>query len=100
MLFFPQIFEVKPASVEALTIGTRVCAYWSQKYHHLYPGTISDMDIDPKLDSNYVNVELDDGDNRDIHVESIRYLPPAYPLVGKFKIYMYIPNYYLGIFQK
>merc|ERR1712008_272615 len=75
------IFEVKPASVEALTIGTRVCAYWSQKYHHLYPGTISDMDIDPKLDSNYVNVELDDGDNRDIHVESIRYLPPAYPLV-------------------
>ena len=43
------------------------------------------MDIDPKLDSNYVNVELDDGDNRDIHVESIRYLPPAYPLVGKLK---------------
>ena len=78
-----QIFEVKPASVEALTIGSRVCAYWSQKYHHLYPGTISDMEIDPKLDSNYVNVELDDGDNRDIHVDSIRYLPPKYPLVGE-----------------
>ena len=79
-----QIFEVKPPSVEALTIGTRVCAYWSQKYNHLYPGTISDMDIDPKLDSNFVNVELDDGDNRDIHVNSIRYLPPQYPLVGKY----------------
>merc|ERR1712223_854510 len=84
------IFEVKATSMANLPIGARVCAYWSQKYHHLYPGTISDMDIDPKLDSNYVNVELDDGDNRDIHVESIRYLPPAYPLVGKFKIYIYL----------
>ena len=70
----------------SLVVGTRVCAYWSHKYHHLYPGTISDMEIDPKLDANlYVNVELDDGDNRDIHVDSIRFLPPDYPLVGKNK---------------
>ena len=69
-----------------LPIGTRVCAYWSQKYHHLYPGTISDMEIDRKLNSKfYVNIELDDGDNRDIHVDSIRFLPPNYPLVGKTK---------------
>ena len=69
--------------MKSLPVGTRVCAYWSQKYNHLYPGAISDMDIDPKLDSNYVNIELDDGDNRDIHVDSIRFLPPDYPLVGK-----------------
>lgn len=82
-----QIFEVKPASVNSLRVGARVCAYWSQKYNHLYPGTVSDMDIDPKLDSNYVNVELDDGDNRDIHVNSIRFLPPRYPQVGKSLLY-------------
>ena len=42
------------------------------------------MEIDPKLSPNdYVNVELDDGDNRDIHVNSIRFLPSNYPLVGK-----------------
>ena len=70
--------------MQHLVVGTRVCAYWSQKYHHLYPGTISDMEIDPKLSPNdYVNVELDDGDNRDIHVNSIRFLPSNYPLVGK-----------------
>ena len=70
--------------MQHLVVGTRVCAYWSQKYHHLYPGTISDMEIDPKLNANdYINVELDDGDNRDIHVNSIRFLPSKYPLVGK-----------------
>ena len=79
-----QIFEVLVPSAESLSPGTRVCAYWSQKYHHLYPGTVSDsVTIDPKLDSNFVNIELDDGDSRDIHFENIRFLPPDYPLVGK-----------------
>jgi hypothetical protein len=36
------------------------------------------------LDSNFVNIELDDGDSRDIHFENIRFLPPDYPLVGQF----------------
>ena len=71
-------------SAEALVPGTRVCAYWSPKYHHLYPGTVSDsVTIDPKLDSNFVNIELDDGDSRDIHFDSIRFLPTDYPLVGQ-----------------
>ena len=83
--------------MECLPVGTRVCAYWSQKYHHLYPGAISDMDIDPKLDANYVNIELDDGDNRDIHVDSIRFLPPGYPLVGKFGTASKGINLYLTI---
>ena len=73
-----------------LPIGTRVCAYWSQKYNHLYPGTISDMEIDRNLNPNdNVNIELDDGDNRDIHVNSIRFLPPNYPLVGKIPIFLF-----------
>merc|ERR1712223_1091610 len=76
------IFEVKATSMSNLPIGTRVCAYWSQKYHHLYPGTISDMEVDRNIDAKYyVNIELDDGDNRDIHVDSIRFLPPNYPPV-------------------
>merc|ERR1711953_1136575 len=33
------------------------------------------------MGNDYVNVELDDGDNRDIHVNSIRFLPSNYPLV-------------------
>ena len=82
--YFFQIFEVKATSMSNLPIGTRVCAYWSQKYHHLYPGTISDMEVDRNIDAKYyVNIELDDGDNRDIHVDSIRFLPPNYPPVGK-----------------
>ena len=84
LIFFFQIFEVLVPSAEKLVPGTRVCAYWSQKYHHLYPGTVSDsVTSDPKLDSNYVNIELDDGDSRDIHFENVRFLPPDYPLVGE-----------------
>jgi hypothetical protein len=80
-----QIFEVHVPSAAHLVPGTRVCAYWSQKYHHLYPGTVSDsVTIDPKLDSNFVNIELDDGDSRDIHFENVRFLPTEYPLVGQF----------------
>jgi hypothetical protein len=84
------IFEVKPKSLLALTKGTRVCAYWSEKYHHLFPGTvsedqspeaISDSPKSPK-DKNYVNIELDDGDDRAIHIKNIRYLPPNYPIVS------------------
>ena len=73
--------------MSSLVAGTRVCAYWSQKYNHLYPGTVSDTEVDPDLDHNYVNVELDDGDNRDIHVDSIRFLPTDYPVVCKYLIF-------------
>ena len=80
-----QVLEIKPESVERVPIGTRVCAYWSNKYHYLHPGTVAPPATpDPKLDGNYVNIELDDGDSRDIHVDSIRYLPSNYPLVGKY----------------
>jgi hypothetical protein len=35
------------------------------------------------LPPGYVIIELDDGDSRDFHIESIRILPPDYPIVGK-----------------
>ena len=84
------IFEVKPGTYCDLPIGTRVCAYWSEKYHHLYPGTVSEGNDDgnsksrnkPSNDKNYINVELDDGDERAIHIKNIRFLPPNYPMVS------------------
>ena len=75
------IFEVKPKSRHDIPTGTRVCAYWSEKYHHLFPGTVSEDNEDPK-DKNYINIELDDGDDRAIHIKNIRYLPPDYPIVS------------------
>ena len=35
------------------------------------------------LPADYLVIELDDGDSRDFHVDSIRYLPPDYPITGK-----------------
>ena len=64
---------------------------WSEKLPHLFPGTIAeeDEDDDHELDFNYINVDLDDGDNRDVHLDNIRFLPSDYPLVGKlFKIFL------------
>ena len=59
-----------------------MCAYWSEKYYYLFPGTVGDPSLVEKtLAKDHVNVELDDGDNRDIHISNIRYLPIDYPLV-------------------
>ena len=79
-----QIFEVAPRSVDDLPIGTRVVAYWSEKYSYLFPGTIGERVEDPKTkDQCLVIVELDDGDDRAIHYSQIRFLPPGYPIVGE-----------------
>ena len=81
---FSQIHEIAPESLEDLPVGLRVCAFWSAKYTYLFPGTVGDPAmIDKKLGPGYVNVELDDGDSRDIHYKDIRYLPPDYPIVGE-----------------
>ena len=60
-----------------------MCIFWSEKFPQLFPGTIAEEDDDRNLDADYVNVDLDDGDNRDAHLDQVRYLPPEYPLVGK-----------------
>lgn len=58
-----------------------MCAFWSRKYNHLFPGQIGDPEfIDAKLNKDrYVNIELDDGDSRDIPLEDIRILPSVFP---------------------
>ena len=49
--------------------------------NHLHPGTIAGPDTDP----DYVIIQLDDGDARDIHIDRVRYLPENYPLIGKIE---------------
>jgi hypothetical protein len=51
------------------------------------------------LPPGYVIIELDDGDSRDFHVDSIRILPPDYPIVGeelRTLFPQYIREYYLN----
>lgn len=76
-------------------MGTRICAYWSQQYRCLYPGSIAEPGTpDPRLDGRFVCVEFDDGDSGTIAIEDIRLLPPDYPIVGKQKLvkftYIYV----------
>ncbi|CAK1596583.1 unnamed protein product [Parnassius mnemosyne] len=74
------ILEVSPTSVSELPSGTRVCAYWSQQYRCLYPGTVALASPDPHNDK-FVAVEFDDGDSGRIAIEDIRFLEPNYPIV-------------------
>ncbi|XP_072931633.1 uncharacterized protein wge isoform X2 [Epargyreus clarus] len=74
------ILEVSPTSVSELPSGTRVCAYWSQQYRCLYPGTVAVSSPDPH-DYKFVAVEFDDGDSGRIAIEDIRFLEPNYPVV-------------------
>ncbi|XP_033607373.1 protein winged eye isoform X3 [Cryptotermes secundus] len=76
------IIEVRPTNISELTPGTRVCAYWSQQYRCLYPGTVAQPSSpDPELDLHFVNVEFDDGDSGRINLDDIRLLPADYPIV-------------------
>ena len=74
-----QILEMRPRTVTELELGARVCAYWSTKINYLHPGTVAGPDID----KDYVIIQLDDGDCRDIHIDQVRYLPTNYPILGK-----------------
>ena len=69
---------MKPKSASELGVGARVCAFWSNQMNYLHPGTVAG----PDTDQNFVIIQLDDGDSRDIHVDQVRYLPDNYPLVG------------------
>nr|CAD7444495.1 unnamed protein product [Timema bartmani] len=76
------ILEVKPAHISTVVPGTRVCAYWSQQYRCLYPGTVAlPSSPNPELDSQFVSVEFDDEDNGRINIDDIRLLPADYPIV-------------------
>ncbi|XP_023289035.1 uncharacterized protein LOC105699944 isoform X2 [Orussus abietinus] len=76
------IVEVCPSSTKELPPGTRLCAYWSQQYRCLYPGTsVEPTEPDPELDEKFVSVEFDDGDSGRIALDDIRLLQPDYPVV-------------------
>lgn len=80
-----QILEVGPKSADEVPPGTRLCAYWSQQYRCLYPGTVAmaaSPDYEP--DTKYAIVEFDDGDSGRIAIQDIRFLTSDYPVVGEF----------------
>ena len=75
-----------PGSARVLDPGRRVAAYWSSQMSFLHPGTVTGPDPDP----DYVVIQLDDGDSRDIHHNMVRLLPPDYPIVGEADILLSI----------
>ena len=77
---------MKPSNVNELKTGTRVCAFWSNQINYLHPGTVAGPDID----QNFVIIQLDDGDRRDIHVDQVRFLPDNYPFVGELLHMIYL----------
>jgi hypothetical protein len=58
-------------------VGTRVCCYWSSQLSYLYPATVTALEPAQQL----LTLQLDDGDERVVHVDSVRLLPPDYPRV-------------------
>ena len=76
------IADVKPSSTRYLPEGTRICAYWSQQYKYLYPGTVVKGSPNPTLDANFTTVEFDDGDSGRIPLDHIRMLPQDFPVVN------------------
>ncbi|KAL1497393.1 hypothetical protein ABEB36_008371 [Hypothenemus hampei] len=89
------IVEVAPKSTEELPVGTRLCAYWSQQYRCLYPGSAAEPGTpDPQLDEKFVSVEFDDGDSGRIALQDIRLLPPNYPIIE------YDPNPLLSLSKR
>lgn len=70
-------------SKEEVPPGIRLCAYWSEQYRCLYPGTaVESMEPPHPNDDKFVYVEFDDGDSGRIPLENIRLLTPDYPVVG------------------
>ncbi|XP_052818307.1 uncharacterized protein LOC128244317 isoform X2 [Mya arenaria] len=76
------IKDTRAAGPEQLQEGTRICAYWSQQFSCLYPGTISKGSPNPSTaDRDLYTVEFDDGDTGRIPLDHIRIIPQDFPLV-------------------
>merc|ERR1712130_936080 len=71
------ILEVRPVSRRYTPVGTRVCVLWSSKLNFLYPGTVKSFSSVDK----YIIVTLDDGDEREVHIDNVKLLPKGYPKV-------------------
>ncbi|XP_054717685.1 uncharacterized protein LOC129227065 [Uloborus diversus] len=76
------VLEVKPTQKQQLPEGSRICAFWSQQYRCLYPGTVVNKVSSPDQDPSMLYVEFDDGDSGKIPLNDIRMLPPDFPIVS------------------
>ena len=79
------MLDVQAQSELHLVEGTRVCAYWSQQFSCLYPGTIAKPGTPDPANANIadlISVEFDDGDSGNIPLEHIRMLPQDFPVQG------------------
>ncbi|KAH9513155.1 hypothetical protein Btru_036014 [Bulinus truncatus] len=74
------VLDVRPGSIRYLPEGTRVCAFWSQQFSCLYPGTVAKSSPSAHATIN-VSVDFDDGDSGRIPIEHIRLLPADFPVV-------------------
>ncbi len=73
-------------STKELPIGSRVCAFWSQKFSCLHPGTVCGPSTDSEdtdTDDDEIRVDFDDGDAGKIPLDFIRMLPPDFPVQGR-----------------
>lgn len=65
-----------PRSTKELPPGTRLCAYWSKQYKYLHIGTAA---VPNKRETVFLStdvfVKFDDGDERKIDIENIRFIP-------------------------
>uniref|UniRef100_A0A8C1BNN1 BAH domain and coiled-coil containing 1b n=1 Tax=Cyprinus carpio carpio TaxID=630221 RepID=A0A8C1BNN1_CYPCA len=74
------VLDVQPDTVEILTPGTRVCAYWSERSRCLYPGYVRKGGPGEEQKEGSIMVEFDDGDRGWISLSNIRLLPPGYQI--------------------
>ncbi|XP_055033165.2 BAH and coiled-coil domain-containing protein 1 [Misgurnus anguillicaudatus] len=74
------VLDVQSETVETLTAGTRVCAYWSERSRCLYPGYVRRGGPGEEQREGSVMVEFDDGDRGWISLQNIRLLPPGYQI--------------------
>ena len=86
-VFLHKVLIVRPSSRSQLSIGTRVCAYWSEKFTCLHPGTIcqpssddEDEEEEEEEEERLFSVDFDDGDAGKIPLDYIRMLPTDFPL--------------------
>ncbi|XP_046710477.1 BAH and coiled-coil domain-containing protein 1 isoform X1 [Silurus meridionalis] len=74
------VLDVQLETVDLLTDGTRVCAYWSERSRCLYPGYVRRGGPGDEQKEGSVMVEFDDGDRGWISLPNIRLLPPGYQI--------------------
>ena len=66
------VLDLKPMGADQLSPGTRVCAFWSQQYRCLYPGTVSKVTLQHSQKSSSTTASSIDNNPFDFHGEEVR----------------------------